>query len=321
LNKDFYSHDLLKNCIVHTDAGNFTFPLYRGKVRDVYTLNETTLAIVVTDRISAFDHILKQAIPFKGQILNRIAAFTFNHVKDIIPTHMIDIPHPNVMIARKCKPLPIEVVIRGYLSGHAWRTYSAGGRLLCGVSLPDGMKQHQKFDQPVITPTTKATEGHDMEISRDQILKSGVIADELWRQIEDVALILFDRGSRIASERGLLLVDTKYEFGLWNGSLVLIDEVHTPDSSRYFYKEGYAERLAKNEPQPQLSKEFIREWLISQGFMGHEGQELPDMSDEIRIEVFKKYTELFERLTGSNFNPVAVNDFDIRLKDILHKYA
>jgi phosphoribosylaminoimidazole-succinocarboxamide synthase len=309
-----------RDCIVRSEAAGFGQP-YRGKVRDVYTLNEETIAIVVTDRISAFDHILKQPIPFKGQILNRISAFTFQKVADIVDTHVIAVPHPNVMIAKRCSSLPVEVVVRGYLAGHAWRTYSAGTRTLCGVELPDGLKRNQKFDQPVLTPTTKAVEGHDMDITRDEILGSGIVEKALWEKIEAKALSLFKRGTEIAASKGLILVDTKYEFGLQGGNLVLIDEVHTPDSSRYFYSDGYEERLEKDHEQRQLSKEFIREWLIEKNFMGKEGQTMPDLPQEFIITVYQRYAELYERLTGEEFTPVPVRDFNTTLAEILSRYA
>jgi phosphoribosylaminoimidazole-succinocarboxamide synthase len=307
-------------CIVRSSAAGFAEP-YRGKVRDVYTLNDSALGIVVTDRISAFDHVLKQPIPYKGQILNLISAFTFSKVRDITETHVIDVPHPNVMIARKCSSLPVEVVVRGYLAGHAWRIYRDGGRTICGVPMPDGMVRNQKFDQPLITPTTKATEGHDQDISREAIIGSNLIGKKLWEEIEEKAIALFNRGTAIAAERGLILVDTKYEFGLYDRKLVLIDEVHTPDSSRYFYSSGYDERLARDEDQRQLSKEFIREWLISQDFMGKEGQVMPDLTAEFIRTVYQRYAELYGQLTGEQFTPVPVDDFDQILETIFRRYA
>ncbi|HKJ44691.1 MAG TPA: phosphoribosylaminoimidazolesuccinocarboxamide synthase [Balneolales bacterium] len=309
----------LNNCITHTQVDYLPEP-YRGKVRDVYTLNEHTLGIVASDRISAFDHILKQPIPFKGQILNTIAAFFFEKVKDIVDTHVIDVPHPNVTIAKKCESLPVEVVIRGYLVGHSWRVYNSGERTLCGVSLPEGLKENQRFEKPILTPATKAKEGHDEDISEEEIIKRGIVGEELWHQIRQTAFKLFDRGQQIANKNGLILVDTKYEFGLNNGQLVLIDEVHTPDSSRYFYADGYEERLEKGERQKQLSKEFIREWLMSKGFQGKEGQQLPDMSDEFRWIVFERYSELFEIVTGQPFEPVPTDHFDDQLAGIFKKY-
>ena len=309
----------LNNCITNTLVPSFK-PPYRGKVRDVYELNDHTLGIVVTDRISAFDHIMKQPIPFKGQILNQLAAFSFSKIEDIVTTHILDIPHPNVTIAKKCIPVPIEVVIRACLTGHAWRTYKSGLRELCEVPLPDGMVEHQRFDQPILTPATKATEGHDEDISEIEILDRGLVEPQLWRQIRDTAFRLFERGSKIASEQGLILVDTKYEFGIFNGVLTLIDEVHTSDSSRYFYADGYEEKLKSGEPQRQLSKEFLREWLIQHNFQGLEGQTLPDLTEEFRKEVFRRYAELFRVLTGKNFEPVDTPNFNTELELIFKKY-
>ena len=289
---------------------------YRGKVRDVYSLGEKKLGIVVTDRISAFDHIMKQAIPFKGQILNQLAAFSFEQVSEIVPVHLLDVPHPNVTIAKKCDPIPVEVVIRGYLIGHAWRVYKSGKRMICGVPMPDRMKEHQKFPEPILTPATKATEGHDEDISEADILKRNLVSETIWSEIRTKAFQLFHRGSEIAKKQGLILVDTKYEFGLFDGELTLIDEVHTADSSRYFYAEGYEERLKKGKPQKQLSKEFLREWLMDNGFQGFEGQTLPDLPDDFRMEVYYRYKELFERLTGRSFQPAGTENFDDLLKNI-----
>ncbi|MEX0639246.1 MAG: phosphoribosylaminoimidazolesuccinocarboxamide synthase, partial [Balneolaceae bacterium] len=239
---DHWIKQSLNSCIHSTRLPSFDEP-YRGKVRDVYSLDEKRLAIVVTDRISAFDHIMKEAIPFKGQILNRLAEFSFRKVEDLIPTHILSVPHPNVTVAKKCDPIPIEVVVRGYLTGHAWRTWQSGKRMLCGVPLPSDMKEHERFDQPILTPATKAVEGHDEDISEQEILKKRIVDPELWHRIREVAFQLFERGSSIAEREGLILVDTKYEFGLHQGELTLIDEVHTTDSSRYFYADGYHERL------------------------------------------------------------------------------
>ncbi len=311
--------EALNHCIKETHAKGFGKP-YKGKVREVYTLSDEVLGIVVTDRISAFDHIMKQAIPFKGQILNQMAAFSFEKVKDIVPTHVIDVPHPNVTIGKKCEPIPIEVVIRGYLTGHAWRTYKSGQRELCGAPLPEGMKEHDKFPEPLLTPATKATEGHDEDISEAEILKRGIVSEELWSEIREVAFRLFARGSEVAEERGLILVDTKYEFGLYNGELTLIDEVHTTDSSRYFYLEGYEERQAGGEPQKQLSKEFLREWLMDHEFRGLDGQTLPDLPDSFRIEVYERYAELFSLLTGKTFKPQIEKDFDRTLTKLLSSF-
>lgn len=319
MNSDFNSGEALEHCITTTSVPSLP-PPYRGKVREVYELKDNTLGIVVTDRISAFDFIMKQAIPFKGQILNQLAAFSFNEVKDIVPIHILDLPHPNVTIAKKCDPVPIEVVIRGYLTGHAWRTYKSGLRELCGVSLPEGMKEHDKFPTPILTPATKATEGHDEDISEEEILSREIAPTALWNQIKNVAFKLFERGTEIAARQGLILVDTKYEFGLYNDELTLIDEVHTTDSSRYFYLEGYEERQASGEAQKQLSKEFLREWLMEHDFQGLEGQNLPDLPDEFRMEVYHRYAELFEMLTGKEFNPVLEKDFDVKLQELFSNY-
>jgi phosphoribosylaminoimidazole-succinocarboxamide synthase len=297
------------NRIGRTDISGFGTP-YRGKVRDVYTLAPGLLGIVSSDRISAFDHILPELIPYKGQVLNTLAAFYFRQVEDIIETHILDVPHPNVTIAKACVGVPIEVVVRGYLTGHAWRTYAAGGRVLCGVPLPDGLRENQKFASPLITPSTKATEGHDEDISEADILSKGLVSESVWSDIKEKALNLFQRGTDIAAKRGLILVDTKYEFGLYEGRLVLMDEVHTPDSSRYFLSEGYEERLAKGEKQAQLSKEFVREWLMANGFMGKEGQSMPHMSPDVVDTISKRYIALFEQLTGTTFKPVATDGFD-----------
>ncbi len=315
MNTSFEPSEALEHCITSTTLTELGEP-YRGKVREVYELTADRLGIVVTDRISAFDHIMKQAIPFKGQILNQMAAFSFDKVKDIVPNHIIDVPHPNVTIAKKCTPIPIEVVIRGYLTGHAWRTYKSGLRELCGAPLPEGMKEHDKFPEPLLTPATKAEEGHDEDISEADILKKGMVEESLWNQIREIAFRLFARGTEVAANRGLILVDTKYEFGLYNGELTLIDEVHTTDSSRYFYLDGYEERQAKGEPQKQLSKEFLREWLMDHDFQGLDGQVLPDLPDSFRLEVYERYAELFGLLTGKEFEPKLEKDFDSVLSDI-----
>jgi phosphoribosylaminoimidazole-succinocarboxamide synthase len=317
VNTNFSTQEALNNCITETSIPGLPTP-YKGKVREVYELSKDTLGIVVTDRISAFDYIMKQAIPFKGQILNQLAAFSFEKVKDIVPTHIIDVPHPNVTIAKKCEPVPIEVVIRGYLTGHAWRVYRSGERELCGVKLPEGLKEHDKFPEPILTPATKATEGHDEDISEKEILSRKIVEPARWNEIKKAAFRLFELGTKIAAEQGLILVDTKYEFGLFNGELTLIDEVHTTDSSRYFYLDGYEERHSKGERQKQLSKEFLREWLMGHDFQGLEGQTLPDLPDEFRMEVFERYAELFEMLTGNQFNPVLEKDFNNTLSDIFN---
>jgi len=310
----------LQSCIGRTLVANFPEP-YRGKVRDVYKLNDKTLAIVSSDRISAFDHILRQLIPFKGQILNTLATFFFERVEDIVETHIIDVPHPNVTIAKACESMPVEVVIRGYLTGHAARTYKKGFRELCGVTLPEGMVENQAFEHPILTPATKAIEGHDEDISEVEILSRGIVDPAIWEQVRTIAFKLFERGTQIAREKGLILVDTKYEFGLYEGRVVLIDEVHTPDSSRYFYLEGYEEKLNTRLPQRQLSKEFIREWLMANDFQGLDGQTMPDLSDDFRMEIFHRYEELFNKLTGQSFNPVDTTDFNKTLAEILKKYS
>jgi len=309
----------LQNCIKTTNCSGINVP-YHGKVRDVYTLNDSTLGIVVTDRISAFDHVMTEAIPFKGQILNLLSKFQFDAVRDILPNHVIDVPHQNVMIAKRCNPVPVEVVIREYLTGHAWREYKAGKRTLCGADLPAGMKEHDAFPAPIITPATKAKEGHDEDISPQDILEKNIVTETLWREIESKAFALFERGTAIARKQGLLLVDTKYEFGLSNGKLLLIDEVHTTDSSRYFYKEGYEQRQKSGEPQKQLSKEFLREWLMDKGFKGEEGQTPPTLPDSFRWSVYERYKELYEVLTGDIFHPVSTVDFNDELSQILEGY-
>ena len=310
----------LKHCVGKTSVDFLPEP-YRGKIRDVYRLDENRLAIVSSDRISAFDHVLRQLIPFKGQILNTLATFFFERVEDIVETHIIDVPHPNITIAKSCDSLPVEVVVRGYLTGHAWRTYKSGSRILCGVQLPDGMVENQAFPTPILTPATKATEGHDEDISEDEILSRGLVSEVVWNTVRNHAFKLFERGTQIAKEQGLILVDTKYEFGTQNNRVILIDEVHTPDSSRYFYANGYDENLKQGKPQRQLSKEFIREWLMAHDFQGLDGQIMPDLSDEFRIEIYKRYEELFNSLTGTSFVPSETKDFDKTLSKILKKYV
>jgi len=283
----------------------FSFPgqtaFYRGKVRDVYTISDKWLVMVASDRISAFDVILPKLIPFKGQVLNQIAAFMLQQTKDICPNWLIDVPAPNVSVGKKCIPFKIEIVVRGNLTGHAWRTYHSGKRRLCGVNLPEGMKENDFFPSPIVTPTTKASEGHDEDISRDEIISRKIASQREWEILEEYALRLFERGKKIAAERGLILVDTKYEFGKLEDTIVLMDEIHTPDSSRYFYKDGFEERQLKGERQKQLSKEFVREWLIANDFMGKEGQRVPEMSDEWVETISKRYIELYEKVTGKTF--------------------
>ncbi|MFH6985432.1 phosphoribosylaminoimidazolesuccinocarboxamide synthase [Marinoscillum luteum] len=282
----------------------FNFPgqtdKYVGKVRDVYTVQDK-LVMVASDRISAFDVVLPKPIPFKGQVLNQIAGIMLEKTKDIVPNWVISVPDPNVTIGRKCDPFPVEMVIRGYLTGHAWREYRDGKRSLCGVPLPEGLKEHDRLPEPIITPTTKAHEGHDEDISREEIIKQGLISEADYAQLEAYTYKLFARGTELASEQGLILVDTKYEFGKYNGEIILIDEVHTPDSSRYFYLKGYGARQSKGEEQKQLSKEFVRQWLISHGFQGKEGQEIPEMTKEFVDSVSQRYIELFEQITGRYF--------------------
>ena len=273
---------------------------YRGKVRDVYTIGDK-LVMVASDRISAFDFILPRPIPFKGQVLNQIAAHFLDATKDICPNWLISTPDPNVAIGYACKPFKVEMVIRGYLTGHAWRTYSSGERMLCGVKMPDGLRENDPFPEPIITPTTKASEGHDEDISREEIIAQGIVSEADYVQLETYTRALFKRGTELAAQQGLILVDTKYEFGKMGNKIVVIDEIHTPDSSRYFYTEGYAERQAKGEKQRQLSKEFVREWLMANGFQGKEGQIMPEMPDDFVNLVTDRYIELYERITGKAF--------------------
>lgn len=283
----------------------FQFPkqkdLYVGKVRDVYNIDDKYLVMIVTDRISAFDVVLPKGIPFKGQVLNQIASKFLDDTKDIVPNWKIATPDPMVTVGRRCEPFKVEMVIRGYLSGHAWREYKSGKRMLCGEAMPDGMKENDRFLKPIITPTTKAMVGHDEDISKEEILSSNLVTKEDYEKIEKYTYALFKRGTEIASKMGLLLVDTKYEFGKAGGQIYLIDEIHTPDSSRYFYKEGYEERQKNNQPQKQLSKEFVREWLMDNGFQGKEGQAVPEMTEEFVKSVSDRYIELFENITGEKF--------------------
>jgi phosphoribosylaminoimidazole-succinocarboxamide synthase len=284
---------------------HFNFPkqtnFYKGKVRDVYTIDNKYLAMVVTDRISAFDVVLPEPIPYKGQVLNQIAAKFLHNTSDIVPNWVVSVPDPSVTIGRICDPFKVEMVIRGYLAGHAWREYSAGRRQVCGVSLPEGLKENDKLPAPIITPTTKASVGHDEDISKEDILARGIVSAEDYAQLEKYTHALYQRGTEIAAERGLILVDTKYEFGKAEGTIYLIDEIHTPDSSRYFYKEGYEERQKNNEAQKQLSKEFVRKWLIENGFQGKDGQVVPAMTKDIVNSISDRYIELFEQITGEGF--------------------
>jgi len=274
---------------------------YKGKVRDVYTIKDKLLVMVVTDRISAFDVVLPEPIPYKGQVLNQIAAKFLAATQDIVPNWVIDIPDPNVTIGKICDPFKVEMVIRGYLAGHAWREYQLGKRTVCGVSLPEGLKENDKLPSPIITPTTKASVGHDEDISREEILNRNIVSEADYVQLEKYTRALFQRGTEMASDQGLILVDTKYEFGKANGKIHLIDEIHTPDSSRYFYKNGYEERQKNNEPQKQLSKEFVRKWLIDNGFQGKEDQLIPEMTSEFVKSISDRYIELFEQITGDKF--------------------
>jgi phosphoribosylaminoimidazole-succinocarboxamide synthase len=275
--------------------------LYTGKVRDVYNINDDYLIMVVSDRISAFDVVLPRGIPYKGQVLNQIASKFLDATADIVPNWKIESPDPNVTVGHMAEPYKVEMVIRGYVTGHAWREYSSGERILCGVQMPDGLKEHDRFPEPIITPTTKAAEGHDEDISREGILIDGLVPEEDYIQLEKYTRELFQRGTEMAAEMGLILVDTKYEFGKMDGQIVLIDEIHTPDSSRYFYADGYEQRQSRGEQQKQLSKEFVRQWLISKGFQGKEGQHVPDIPDEFVEEVSDRYIELFESITGEKF--------------------
>lgn len=303
---------------------DFHFPLqksvYHGKVRDVYDLDGKNLAMIATDRISAFDVILPKGIPFKGQVLNQIAAFFLDATKDIVPNWKVAVPDPMVTVGLKCEPLKIEMIVRGYLAGSAWRDYKNGNREICGVKIPDGMRENEKFPSPILTPTTKEDAGHDQNISRQEIISRGLVSEDIYSQVEKYALALFERGQQMAAERGLILVDTKYEFGVLDGKVILIDEIHTPDSSRYFYADGYEEHFEKGEKQRQLSKEFVREWLMANGFMGQEGQTVPEMTDEYCEEVSRRYIELYEKITGLKFVPAAQDNLTERIRENIDKW-
>ena len=290
----------------------FSFPgqtaFYSGKVRDVYTIENDLLVMLASNRISAFDVILPRTIPYKGQVLNQIAAYMLRATKDICPNWLIDVPAPNASFGKRCEPFKIEMVVRGNLTGHAWRTYSSGKRVLCGVEIPEGLKENDYFPTPIITPSTKASEGHDEDISAEEIIKTGLASETDWNILKDYTLKLFARGKEIAAKQGLILVDTKYEFGKIGDAIYLMDEIHTPDSSRYFYAEGFEQRQANDEKQKQLSKEFVREWLIENNFMGKEGQSVPEMSDEWIDTISKRYIELYEKIIGEKFLPVELND-------------
>tara|TARA_R110000796_G_scaffold162592_1_gene279434 strand:- start:74465 stop:75409 length:945 start_codon:yes stop_codon:yes gene_type:complete len=302
---------------------NFSFPnqsdFYRGKVRDIYFFSDF-LAMVASDRISAFDVVLPKAIPYKGQVLNQIASKFLKATEDIVPNWIQATPDPNVSIGLKCETYPVEMVIRGYLAGHAWREYRLGKRKLCGVELPEGLKENDKLPHPIITPTTKAKEGHDEDISREEILKQGLVSEREYKQLEKYTQAIFKRGTELAADQGLILVDTKYEFGHKNGEIYLIDEIHTPDSSRYFYKEGYEERQRNNEKQKQLSKEFVRQWLIENGFQGKEGQQIPEMTDEVVKSISDRYIELFEKVTGDKFVKHPTQEIEKRIENNILGY-
>lgn len=293
----------------------FQFPgqtaFYKGKVRDVYSIRDQVLVMIVSDRISAFDVILPKPIPYKGQVLNQLAAHMLEATRDVCPNWLLSVPAPNAAIGWKCEPYKVEVVVRGNLCGHAWRTYQSGQRFLCGVLMPDGLVENDFFPQPVITPSTKASEGHDEDISVQEILEQGLVPEAEWKQIEGYALALFEKGKEIALQHGLILADTKYEFGKRNGEVVLMDEIHTPDSSRYFYADGFAERQYQGVKQNQLSKEFVREWLIANEFMGKKGQTVPEMTDEWVEIISRKYIELFEQITGKKFEPEQLSEQEI----------
>jgi len=304
----------MSKALTRTD---FDFPgqksVYHGKVRDVYNIDDEYLVMVVSDRISAFDVVLPKGIPYKGQVLNQIAAKFLDATSDIVPNWKVATPDPNVTVGHHCEPFKVEMVIRGYLTGHAWREYRSGKRMLCGVALPEGMVENQKFPEPILTPTTKASEGHDEDISREEIIAQGIVDKDDYEMLENYTREVFRRGTVIAAEMGLILVDTKYEFGKKDGKIYLIDEIHTPDSSRYFYAEGYEERLAKGENQKQLSKEFVRQWLIENGFQGKEGQVIPEMDEAFVLSVSERYIELYENITGDKFVKSDLSDIQGRI--------
>lgn len=294
--------------------------VYHGKVRDVYSIGNDILVMVATDRISAFDVILPKGIPSKGQVLNQIAASFLDATADIVPNWKLATPDPMVTVGKKCEGFAVEMIIRGYLTGSAWRAYKDGCREICGVKLPDGMRENERFPEPIITPTTKAAEGHDEDISREEIIAKGIVSKEDYEQVEKYTRALFARGTEIAASKGLILVDTKYEFGKADGKVILMDEIHTPDSSRYFYADGYQEKFEKGEPQKQLSKEFVRQWLIENEFMGKEGQQVPEMTDEYCETVSQRYIELYEDITGKKFVPCADEDLAARIEKNVSEY-
>ena len=309
------------NAITESD---FNFPgqlsVYHGKVRDVYTLKNDLLVMVASDRISAFDHVLPKGIPFKGQVLNQVATMFLDATKDIVPNWLLATPDPSVAVGLACEPIRVEMVIRGYLAGHAAREYAAGKRMICGVEMPEGLKENDRFPEPIITPASKAEEGHDEDISREDILLKKIVPEAIYLQMEEYTRALFQRGTEIAAKSGLILVDTKYEFGLRNGTVILIDEIHTPDSSRYFYLEGFEERQTNNEPQKQLSKEFVRQWLIENSFQGLEGQKMPEMPEEFVQTITDRYIELYERITGKTFIKSETLDIANRIQTNVENY-
>jgi phosphoribosylaminoimidazole-succinocarboxamide synthase len=303
---------------------NFSFPgqknFYKGKVRDVYHINDDLLVMIATDRISAFDVVLPAGVPYKGQILNQIAAKFLDATAHLVPNWKLSLPDPMVMIGRRCDPFPVEMVIRGYLTGSSWRTYNSGARIICGVPVPNGLKEHDPFPHPIITPTTKAKSGHDMDISREEIINKGIVAEEDYLILENYTHLLYQKGAEMAHQKGLILVDTKYEFGKSNGKIYLIDEIHTPDSSRYFYLEGYEQRQAKGEPQKQLSKEFVREWLMKLGFSGQKDMPPPEMPEEFVMEITNRYIELYQVITGEKFVKISTDDLLQRIETNIRKY-
>jgi len=312
---------MLTDAIIST---NFTLPrqidVYKGKVRDVYNIDNQYLVMIVTDRISAFDVVLPRGIPYKGQVLNQIASKFLDATADIVPNWKIASPDPMVTVGLRAEPLPVEMVIRGYLTGHAWREYRSGKRTLCGISLPEGLKENQRFERPIITPTTKAQIGHDEDISREEIISSGLVTEEIYAQVEEYTYRLFQRGTEMANEMGLILVDTKYEFGISNGRIILIDEIHTPDSSRYFYAGTYQENFDKGLEQKQLSKEFVRQWLIDNHFQGKEGQTVPEMTDDFVEQVSERYIELYEKITDEPFQREGGKNVQNRIQNNIHDF-
>ena len=302
----------------------FNFPgqlsVYHGKVRDVYTLKNDLVVMVASDRISAFDHVLPKGIPFKGQVLNQVATMFLDATKDIVPNWLLATPDPSVAVGLACEPIRVEMVIRGYLAGHAAREYAAGKRMICGVEMPEGLKENDRFPEPIITPASKAEEGHDEDISREEIIQKDLVPEAIYLQMENYTRALFQRGTEIAAKRGLILVDTKYEFGLLNDKVILIDEIHTPDSSRYFYLEGFEERQIKGQPQKQLSKEFVRQWLMENGFQGLEGQTMPEMPEEFVQTITDRYIELYERISGNTFVKSETSDIANRIQSNVENY-